>query len=96
MAPPGTTAGPIVRHRQAEPHDVSLERHSREAKVIEDGLDAMAGGHHAAQEGIDRKGDGGSEREQPTSPDDRGPIRLGLSLPLDRHHPLRQCNRRRP
>jgi hypothetical protein len=94
MAPAGTTARPVVRHWQAEPHDVGLKRHSREAEVIEDGLDAMAGGHHAAQEGIDRKGDGGCEREQPTGPDVRGHIRLGLALPFDRHHPLRQCNRK--
>jgi hypothetical protein len=77
MAPPGAAAGPIVRHRQAEPNDLGLKRHSREAEVIEDGLDALAGGDHAAQEGVDRQGNGGTgEREQPIGPDDRGHNRL--------------------
>ncbi|PPQ34129.1 hypothetical protein CCS01_12150 [Rhodopila globiformis] len=94
IAPSGTTAGALVRHRQAEPNDLRLQRHSREAEVVENGMDALTGRDHAAQEGVDRQGNGGgSEREQPTSPDDRGHLRLDLALPMDRHHPLRQCNR---
>ena len=77
MWPAGTTARPVVRHRQAEPHDVGLKRHSREAEIVEDGLDALAGGDHAAQKGVNRQGNGGTgEREQPTGPDDRGHNRL--------------------
>ena len=83
-----------MRRRQSEPYEMLIKPYSTQPKVKTDRLDALAGGDHATQQSIERRGGGGSRPgSAATRPQLAGSPQAAALAPNRRPRAPPACNR---